>query len=132
MRNSSRLENGHAYSHRALPRLLRDAVYPPRAELSLATSLSMTAQPRNRIVVFRLSQDEYRVLKEACDRRGARNLSDFTRSEVLGFLNSVALPDRFNLRFAALEGEIAGLKASIAHLNRLLEGTVHVEPAAQI
>jgi hypothetical protein len=92
----------------------------------------MTKRPRNRIVVFRLSQEEYRALKEACDRCGARNLSDFTRSEVLDFLNSGTRPDRFKLRLAAFEGEIAGLKASIAHLNQLLEGAAHVEPAVQV
>ncbi len=89
----------------------------------------MTDRPRNRIVVFRLSQEEYRALKEACDRHGARNISDFTRSEVLGFLNSATRPDRLNHRFAALEGEIAGLKASIAQINRLLEGEPNADSA---
>jgi hypothetical protein len=89
----------------------------------------MTNRPRNRIVVFRLSHEEYRALKEACDRRGARNLSDFTRSEVLDFLNSANWPDRLDRRFAAVEQEIAVLKASIEHLNRLLEEVHHVEPA---
>ena len=38
---------------------------------------------RNRFVVFRLTQEEYEDLKSACVSRGARNLSDFARSELL-------------------------------------------------
>jgi hypothetical protein len=38
---------------------------------------------RNRIVVFRLSQDEYDRLRAACNAAGGRTLSDFTRSELL-------------------------------------------------
>ena len=37
---------------------------------------------RNRIVVFRLSDDEYESLRVACLRCG-RTMSDFTRSELL-------------------------------------------------
>jgi hypothetical protein len=36
---------------------------------------------RNRIVVFRLSQDEYDRLRAACDAVGGRILSAFTRSQ---------------------------------------------------
>jgi uncharacterized protein (DUF1778 family) len=38
---------------------------------------------RDRIVVFRLTEDEYDNLKSACVSRGARNVSDFARSELL-------------------------------------------------
>ena len=85
----------------------------------------MTTQPRNKLVVFRLSQNEYRALKEACDHRGARNLSDFTRSEVLDFLGSGALPGNLHLRVAAMEQEIAGMRGAINYLSRLLEGFTH-------
>ena len=39
--------------------------------------------PRNRIVVFRLTQREYDHLKSASRRTGARNISEFARSEIL-------------------------------------------------
>jgi len=83
----------------------------------------MTDKPRNRIVVFRLSQEEYRALKEACDRCGARNLSDFTRSGILTYLrgDSSSLMDR---RFAMLEQEVASLKSRITNL---LQGSIYVE-----
>jgi hypothetical protein len=84
----------------------------------------MTTKPRNRIVVFRLSQDEYRLLKEACDRAGARNLSDFTRSEILECLNSDALGGHLAHRFASLEQQIAVLQFQ---LNNLLQGVFHAD-----
>jgi hypothetical protein len=84
----------------------------------------MTTKPRNRIVVFRLSQDEYRSLKEACDRAGARNLSDFTRSEILECLNSDALGGHLARRFASLEQQIAVLQFQ---LNNLLQGVFHAD-----
>jgi len=73
----------------------------------------MTSKPRNRVVVFRLSQDEYETLQAACARAGARNLSDFTRSKVLERLNS-----------ASLEEQIAVIQFQ---LNHLLQGVFHAE-----
>jgi len=75
----------------------------------------MTSKPRNRIVVFRLSQDEYRSLQDACIRAGARNLSDFTRSEVLERLDSD-------------EQQIATMQFQ---LNNLLQGVLHEEVKQQ-
>ena len=88
----------------------------------------MTSKPRNRIVVFRLSQDEYRLLKEACDRCGARNLSDFTRTEVLEFLQSGAISDHLNCRFTSLEQQLAVLQSQFIDL---LGGKLHAQPKPQ-
>lgn len=41
-------------------------------------------QPRNRLVIFRLSEAEYQRLLAACRRDSARSLSDFVRLAVLG------------------------------------------------
>lgn len=38
---------------------------------------------RSRIVIFRLTDDEYEELKAACVDRGARNVSDFARTALL-------------------------------------------------
>lgn len=84
----------------------------------------MTTKPRNRIVVFRLSQDEYRSLQDACDRAGARNLSDFTRSEVLQFLNADCPGGRLAHRFASLE---QGLAMVQLQLGNLLQGVFHAD-----
>jgi hypothetical protein len=40
-------------------------------------------QPRNRLVNFRLSEDEFERLKASCKSQGARSISDFARSSVL-------------------------------------------------
>jgi hypothetical protein len=40
-------------------------------------------KPRTRLVNFRLSEEEFNGLQAACLERGARSLSDFTRSAVL-------------------------------------------------
>jgi hypothetical protein len=44
--------------------------------------------PRNKLVVFRVSQEELDSLKSACAEKKGRNLSDFTRSELLSFLRA--------------------------------------------
>jgi len=80
----------------------------------------MTNHPRNRIVVFRLTQEEYRSLQEACQRAGARNLSDFTRAEVLDRIlwssgNPVAR------RFATLEQQIASIQFQLNTLQGVLD-----------
>ena len=79
----------------------------------------MTNKPRNRVVVFRLSQEEYHLLKEACERAGGRNLSDFTRSEILEYLHTDSFDRRLNTQFDALEQRIAVLQSQ---LNSLLRG----------
>jgi len=84
----------------------------------------MTSQPRNRVVVFRLSQDEYRLLQEACQRAGARSLSEFTRSEVLECLDSGTFSGHLARRFAALERQMAAVQSQ---LNQLLQGASHAE-----
>ena len=88
----------------------------------------MTSKPRNRIVVFRLSQDEYRSLQDACIRAGARNLSDFTRSEVLERLDMDAVGGHLSRRFASLEQQIAMMQFQ---LNNLLQGVIHEQVKQQ-
>ena len=84
----------------------------------------MTSKPRNRIVVFRLSQEEYLALQEACNRAGGRNLSDFTRSEVLECLHAEAFGGHLARRFTSLEHQIAVVQFQ---LNRLLQGVLHAQ-----
>ena len=79
----------------------------------------MTRKPRNRVVVFRLSQDEYHALKEACDRRGARNISDFTRTEVLEILQCGPINEHLNCRVTSIEQKLAALQEQFVDL---LEG----------
>ena len=43
---------------------------------------------RDRLVVFRLTKEEYRLLQLACAAAGRRSVSDFTRSELLSIVQS--------------------------------------------
>ena len=81
---------------------------------------------RDRLVIFRLSQDEYEKLKAASERTGARNLSDFTRGEILNALNSRAAGNVEQ----TLEQNMAALKATMLSLQTALEGVNHVKSTA--
>jgi len=41
------------------------------------------ANPRYRVVTFRLSSNEYEIVHKASEQEGARSLSDFARNAVL-------------------------------------------------
>jgi hypothetical protein len=67
-------------------------------------------KPRNRILIFRLTQDEYNSLQTASSERGARSLSDFARAKLLGSLEA-----------PALDQQITELKTTVARIAQLLE-----------
>jgi len=76
----------------------------------------MNGEPRNRVVVFRLAQVEYLRLKEVSSRNGARNLSDFMRSELLAYIHSGTLHEHLHRRFEALEESIQELRTTTVSL----------------
>ena len=71
---------------------------------------------RNRIVVFRLTQDEYEDLKTTCSVRGARNISDFARSELLTSIEQERRPND------ELHQKLASLESTLRRMTQLLEG----------
>jgi hypothetical protein len=75
-----------------------------------------TLNIRNRMVVFRLTQEEYVSLSDACRSKGARNLSEFTRSELLNLLRSEASPTVIKHRFDRLEDKFHEIESSIERL----------------
>jgi hypothetical protein len=77
---------------------------------------------RDRLVIFRLSQEEYQMLKAASERHGARNLSDFTRSEVLSVLNSQEGGNHIERSFSSIKQNMAELQATMLRLQAVLEG----------
>ena len=82
----------------------------------------MVAQnPRNRIVVFRLTQAEFNSLKSACAERGARNLSEFTRSELLNFLQGPSLEHLVESRFSKIQQQVEELQRGMQQITQMLE-----------
>jgi hypothetical protein len=68
---------------------------------------------RTRFIIFRLTEDEYKQLREACLKRGARTVSDFARTELLRSVGGDGedLTDR-----------LAGIESGMRRLERLLAG----------
>ena len=78
---------------------------------------------RNRVVVFRLTQDEYQDLKTVCSVRGARNISDFARSELLTFIGQETRPEAaLHGRLSEVDQKLSSLESEIQRMARLLEG----------
>jgi hypothetical protein len=65
-------------------------------------------KPRNKVLIFRLTQDEYQALQAASS--GARSLSDFARTKLMRSLSE-----------PALDQQILELKSSVARIAELLE-----------
>lgn len=78
-------------------------------------------------MIFRLSQDEYEKLKAASERQGARNLSDFTRGEVLNALNSRAAGNHVEQALGSIEQSVAELKATMQSFQCVLEGVYNAK-----
>jgi hypothetical protein len=72
------------------------------------------------MVVFRLTQEEYTSLRDACKSKGGRNLSEFTRSELLAMLRSESIAALIQSRFHELESRIAQLESAVTHLTELV------------
>ena len=81
-------------------------------------------KPRNRMVVFRLTQDEYESVKSVWMMRGARNLSDFARTALL----LSAEHDRQTV----LEKKIEHLQAAMERMSHLLEQIAEENAAREI
>ena len=75
---------------------------------------------RNRMVIFRLTQEEYENLRSVCSERGGRNLSDFTRSELLNFLGSEPLGQVMERRFSDVKQRLNDLQDAVGKLTILV------------
>jgi len=64
---------------------------------------------RDRIVVFRVTDEEHQQLQQACESSGNRNLSEFVRLELL---NKVQGRKASRANIAGLEKRLAELEAS--------------------
>jgi hypothetical protein len=66
------------------------------------------SKPRNKLLIFRLTQDEYEALQQASS--GSRSLSDFARAKLMGSLQS-----------SPLDQDLSYLKSKVTRIAELLE-----------
>lgn len=67
-------------------------------------------KPRNRLLIFRLTQDEYETLHAASS--GARSLSEFARAKLLSALDA-----------PAIDQQLTELHSKVTRIAELLEKT---------
>ncbi len=80
---------------------------------------------RNRLVNFRLSEDEFERLKASCALQGARSVSDFARSAVLDRMetgspatHAAPAPRQFQM-----DNRISDLETQVGQLLNLISAT---------
>lgn len=71
------------------------------------------SKPRSRVVLFRLTQDEFDEIQQACIGGAARSVSDYARARILGLGDTPSL--------ATLEHRITDLTRAVANLTKLVE-----------
>jgi hypothetical protein len=94
-------------------------------------------RPRNRLVNFRLSEDEFEKLRAICALQGARSLSDFARAAVLRSVNgagyspvveAVAAPP--DPAVAELDRRVHEIESRLTEMIGLLRAIEREEPQA--
>ncbi len=83
---------------------------------------------RNRLVIFRVTPEEYSSLMSACVAAGSRSLSDFTRSELLAMRQADALGSIVERRFVEIDQKLSDLHALIERVSEritALDGDHH-------
>jgi len=87
-------------------------------------------RPRNRLVNFRLSEDEFEKLRDCCASFGARSISDFARSSVLSRLEQDPQQEsQASHRINHLDYKVSELETRVGQLLHLLEATGTSQPA---
>lgn len=87
-------------------------------------------KPRNRLVYFRISEDEFQKVAEMCQSEGARSLSDFARLAMQRQIRDGSeTPDTIMKEKLRVIDEIIGeLNRKLQQLTQLLDVRSH-EPA---
>ena len=80
-----------------------------------------TLHQRNRIVVFRLTQEEHQSLQSACIAAGSRSLSDYTRTQLLTLVNADARESMVERRFGDIDRKLSALHQIIQRLSERIE-----------
>jgi len=89
-------------------------------------------KPRNRLVNFRLSEEEFEKLRASCSLYGARSLSDFARGAVLrsvsaglaatGEVAEPAEPRFHDSKITSIDRKVHDLESRITELMSLMDG----------
>ena len=81
-------------------------------------------RPRNRIVYFRVSEDEFHQVHRVCQATGARSISDLARSAMRNMIQAPQQdqPSRLFDRLSLLETLVANLNDQIHQLTLTLRG----------
>jgi hypothetical protein len=75
---------------------------------------------RDRVVVFRLTEEEYDGLRRICEARSGRSLSEFARSELLGSTR-LAETDLTPEQWGSMERRVADVEAGLRDLARRID-----------
>ncbi len=74
------------------------------------------SKPRNRVVLFRLTQDEFNQIQQSCTDGAARSVSDYARARILGLASSE------QPSLAHVEKKLADLSHAVENLTNLIQG----------
>ncbi|MFN7925816.1 MAG: hypothetical protein U0Q16_37290 [Bryobacteraceae bacterium] len=78
-------------------------------------------RPRNRLVNFRLSDEEFERLRQSCGNHDCRSISDFARQAVM---DKIARgPEAEPERLRSLDFKVAELEGRVAQLLNLVQAT---------
>ena len=81
-------------------------------------------RPRNRLVYFRVSEDEYKQFNQLCKSAGARSISDLARSAMERMVSeskAAGRQDEVVKRLNILDEVIAELSTRLQKVNRLVD-----------
>ncbi len=81
-------------------------------------------KPRNRLVNFRLSEEEFEKLRASCSLYGARSLSDFARAAVMRSVSGAGNPSPEAMDHA-MDRKVNDLETRIGELSRLVDALRH-------
>jgi hypothetical protein len=84
-------------------------------------------KPRNKLVNFRLSDEEFEKLRLLCPLHGARSISDFARSSVLERLDQTPRPA---LAAPPLDAKVDQLESRVEQLLNLINAVGFTKPAS--
>ena len=81
---------------------------------------------RDRLVSFRLSEEEYECLRNVSVAQRARSISDFARTVLRNVVfTSVQQPDEFANARKTIEATLSHLTQSMGELSRVISHVVH-------